>query len=241
MNIKTPRIIGYFFQRPESHRIHHARDRRKHCPNYSDAPLWDLLNGTFENPKVMNEPTGFRGDKETKRMNMILFEDVLNKFKSKATVKSVIYYMIVIWGLVGSVAFLVHSDVAYKTSVLVSSPLPLVFTSYKDVETFSTTFELRVTFGEKQLILTPETYKLRGSYNRRNTYGAIFAIGPFFEDPSLLALRESILNYAVCSPASLMKEFGVRDKIKEFSVIVRSKTKSRVDRVSRIWNMTVSC
>jgi sterol desaturase/sphingolipid hydroxylase (fatty acid hydroxylase superfamily) len=47
-DIRTPRWLGYFVQRPESHRIHHARG--VHAHNYADLPLWDTLFGTFRNP-----------------------------------------------------------------------------------------------------------------------------------------------------------------------------------------------
>ena len=78
MNLRTPQWIGYFFQRPESHRLHHGRNKREHCPNYSDFPLWDWLGGTFENPKEMNEPTGFGPvDRECRRWDMLCFKDVV--------------------------------------------------------------------------------------------------------------------------------------------------------------------
>jgi len=49
-NIRTPRWLGYVIPRPESHCLHHERDR--HARNYGDLPLWDQLFGTFENPRV---------------------------------------------------------------------------------------------------------------------------------------------------------------------------------------------
>jgi len=54
-NVKTPYWVGFFFQRPESHCVHHERGR--HTNNYSDLPLWDMLFGTFENPRIA--PTHF--------------------------------------------------------------------------------------------------------------------------------------------------------------------------------------
>lgn len=47
-NITTPRWLGYFIQRPESHRIHHQH--RHHTNNFADLPIWDLLFNTFKNP-----------------------------------------------------------------------------------------------------------------------------------------------------------------------------------------------
>lgn len=64
MNFRTPRIIGLFFQRPEMHRIHHQR--RLHHFNYSDLPIWDILFGTYKNPAVVDNETGFPNDNENK-------------------------------------------------------------------------------------------------------------------------------------------------------------------------------
>lgn len=64
MNIKTPRILGLFFQRPEMHRIHHQRGL--HHYNYSDLPVWDMLFGTYNNPAIVENRTGFPDDNENK-------------------------------------------------------------------------------------------------------------------------------------------------------------------------------
>jgi sterol desaturase/sphingolipid hydroxylase (fatty acid hydroxylase superfamily) len=56
-NLKTPRWLGLFFQRPEMHRIHHQRGL--HHYNYSDLPLWDMLFGTYRNPAEVPNQTGF--------------------------------------------------------------------------------------------------------------------------------------------------------------------------------------
>ncbi len=64
MNIKTPRIMGLFFQRPEMHRIHHQRGL--HHYNYSDLPVWDMLFGTYRNPAIVDNKTGFPNNNENK-------------------------------------------------------------------------------------------------------------------------------------------------------------------------------
>jgi sterol desaturase/sphingolipid hydroxylase (fatty acid hydroxylase superfamily) len=56
-NIHTPRWLGYFVQRPESHSHHH--ERGVHARNYSDLPVFDLLFGTFHNPRDFAPATGF--------------------------------------------------------------------------------------------------------------------------------------------------------------------------------------
>ena len=48
-NLKTPHWMGYLIQRPESHHIHHGKGI--HRNNYSDLPLWDMIFGTFHNPR----------------------------------------------------------------------------------------------------------------------------------------------------------------------------------------------
>ena len=73
-NVKTPRLIGYFFQRPESHCVHHERGKH-HC-NYGDLPLWDMLFGTFYNPPTFDGACGFAGDAELRVTEMMLGKEV---------------------------------------------------------------------------------------------------------------------------------------------------------------------
>lgn len=73
-NIKTPRWLGYFIQRPESHTIHHAKDI--HAYNYSDLPIFDILFGTFYNPKNYENKTGFYEGASLRIGEMLLFKDV---------------------------------------------------------------------------------------------------------------------------------------------------------------------
>lgn len=56
-NIRTPRWLGYLIQRPESHNCHH--ERGVHARNYGDLPLFDMLFGTFHNPKEFTGQVGF--------------------------------------------------------------------------------------------------------------------------------------------------------------------------------------
>lgn len=81
MNIKTPHALGYFFQRPEMHRIHHQRS--KHYNNFSDLPIWDMLFGTFENPKTVDTPCGFKPEREEKLLDMLAFKNVNDPYKPK--------------------------------------------------------------------------------------------------------------------------------------------------------------
>jgi sterol desaturase/sphingolipid hydroxylase (fatty acid hydroxylase superfamily) len=73
-SIRTPRWIGYVFQRPEMHRIHHQRDRHKN--NYGDIVWWDMLFGTYENPTEFNSTCGFATEKELSLPQMLRFQDI---------------------------------------------------------------------------------------------------------------------------------------------------------------------
>lgn len=73
-NIRTPRWIGYFFQRPEMHRVHHQYGRHKN--NYGDIVWWDMLFGTYENPKEFKASCGFDENNELRLREMLLYRDV---------------------------------------------------------------------------------------------------------------------------------------------------------------------
>jgi sterol desaturase/sphingolipid hydroxylase (fatty acid hydroxylase superfamily) len=73
-NVKTPQWIGYIFQRPEMHRIHHEYE--KHSHNYGDIVWWDMLFGTYRNPKEFRSTCGFDPDKEQRLGDMLRFKDV---------------------------------------------------------------------------------------------------------------------------------------------------------------------
>ena len=72
-NIRTPRWIGYLIQRPESHSRHHGKGR--HRDNYADLPLYDLMFGTFSNPKHHCD-TGFYQGASSRVGEMLLWRDI---------------------------------------------------------------------------------------------------------------------------------------------------------------------
>ena len=73
-NVPTPAFLGYLIQRPESHCVHH--ERGVHAYNYSDFPLWDMLMGTFRNPKVWQGQAGFEEAASRKYGAMLMGRDV---------------------------------------------------------------------------------------------------------------------------------------------------------------------
>jgi len=73
-NVSTPRWLGYLFQRPESHCVHHEMGRHAH--NYADLPIWDMLFGTFHNPERFDGRCGFADAAEQRLPEMLRGIDV---------------------------------------------------------------------------------------------------------------------------------------------------------------------
>lgn len=72
-NIRTPRWLGYIIQRPESHSIHHGKGI--HAYNYAEIALFDILFGTFKNPKDFCTETGFYEGASARVAEMLVFRD----------------------------------------------------------------------------------------------------------------------------------------------------------------------
>ncbi len=73
-NVRTPRWIGYVFQRPEMHRVRHEFGRHKN--NYGDITWWDMLFGTYENPQEFRSTCGFEDAREQMLGAMLAYRDV---------------------------------------------------------------------------------------------------------------------------------------------------------------------
>ena len=73
-NVRTPRWLGIFVQRPESHSWHHARG--VHANNYSDLPLFDILFGTWNNAREFAPEQGFHHGASSEYAAMLLGRDV---------------------------------------------------------------------------------------------------------------------------------------------------------------------
>ena len=73
-NISTPRWVGFIVQRPESHTVHHAKGI--HAFNYSDLPIYDILFGTFNNPRHYEHETGFYNGASARIREMLSFKDI---------------------------------------------------------------------------------------------------------------------------------------------------------------------
>jgi len=73
-NVSTPYWLGYIFQRPESHCVHHQQG--VHAFNYADLPMWDMLFGTFRNPEKWDARCGFGPAAEFRLGEMLRGVDV---------------------------------------------------------------------------------------------------------------------------------------------------------------------
>lgn len=73
-NIRTPFWLGYIVQRPEAHAVHHAKGI--HAYNYSDIAIYDILFGTWKNPKTFEYEHGFYDGASSRVVDMLLFRDV---------------------------------------------------------------------------------------------------------------------------------------------------------------------
>jgi Fatty acid hydroxylase len=73
-NIKTRSWLGFIFQRPEPHCVHHQF--RHHTNNFADIPFWDILFGTFKNPKTFRGRCGYEIWREDRFEDMLVFRDV---------------------------------------------------------------------------------------------------------------------------------------------------------------------
>lgn len=73
-NVRTPRWLGWFVQRPEMHTVHHARGI--HHYNYADLPVFDMLFGTYRNPAGYEHDTGFWHGASSRVLDMLRLRDV---------------------------------------------------------------------------------------------------------------------------------------------------------------------
>ncbi|MCH8828178.1 MAG: hypothetical protein IID45_01230 [Planctomycetes bacterium] len=107
-----------------------------------------------------------------------------------------------------------------------SSPAPKVFSVVQGLETYSTRFflEWKDEIGKSHsLEITSEVYsRLTGPYNRRNVYGAAMAYGPVLETNEITRpMFRSVVHYAMCGDAPVLREFGIDPATIDGPVFVR--------------------
>jgi sterol desaturase/sphingolipid hydroxylase (fatty acid hydroxylase superfamily) len=239
MNIKTPHWLGYIIQRPEMHRIHHEKGR--HYYNFSDLPVWDMFFGTYKNPRNERTVCGFRLEREQKFREMLLFKNVNNEYVStddrRFNKKAVTGFVMIGIGLMQTIGYITKSDLLKGIGFMsAASPLPLVFTSVKGIETFALCYQLEIITDTGDTVsfdLNRSVYaRLKGPYNRRNVYGAAFAYAPLMPQ----AQREAILKYGFFNNANgFAKEFGITRPVEKVNLTIKSKTYND----KRQWNYSI--
>ncbi len=151
--------------------------------------------------------------------------------------RKVVYIIIIAVGLLQVTGYLLGNKTLRGLGMATcSSPLPIVFTEVKGVETFASDFFIQYidTNGVQDITpITPALYsKLKGPYNRRNIYGAAIAYGPVLKKD----LLESILRYGFCKQI-LLEEMDLPLTGKDYKIIIKTKTAGRTDE----WVLKPSC
>ncbi|MBS0625646.1 MAG: sterol desaturase family protein [Verrucomicrobia bacterium] len=235
-NVKTPYWLGFIFQRPESHCIHHQNG--VHAYNYADLPLWDMIFGTFRNPKEWNDKCGLGEEGEHRLPEMLLGVDVSKKKRDslkKPALSLLTFTLLTSVGLLQMVGETAKIPALKGLGMaLNASPAPKVFCTASSLETFSSQFYIHwidLQGEEHSKLLSPEiTSKIYGPYNRRNVFGALLAYGPVLEASATMnPLYEAILSYSLTGDAPLLTELGidpskVQDKV-TLSVVPRPSKK----------------
>lgn len=188
-NIRTPYWLGFIVQRPESHLVHHQEGL--HTYNFSDLPLWDILFGTFRNPRAWNGRCGFAGNRE---------ENLLELLGGRVM-------LLIVLGVAQMTGDVLHAAPLKLLAMATgASPAPRVFTAFGDYEPYSSRFFIE--WPGHRVELTPEVYsRLRGPYNRRNVYGAAMAGAPIVP-PQIL---DPVMRASLCNGAPLLRELGFTD------------------------------
>jgi len=151
--------------------------------------------------------------------------------------KKFIYILIIAIGLLQVTGYLLDVKIIRGLSQSFgSSPLPIVFTEVKGVETFASDFFIHFTDStgtEQERQITPAMYsKLKGPYNRRNIYGAAISYGSILKKE----LLEPVLHYALCRKV-LVEEMGLPVSANNYSIRIKTKTAGRNDE----WILTPEC
>lgn len=121
-----------------------------------------------------------------------------------------------------------------------ASPLPFVFTAHEELETFAQTYAVSLHDGNKvhRVSIDAELYgELKGAYNLRNAYGAVFSHGPVLtRTKKQSALIDSVVRYGFYPDSSLVRTFNL--DLRAHHIVLKSRpTNPQQD----LWRYEVSC
>ena len=112
--------------------------------------------------------------------------------------------------------------------ITVASPLPIVFTEQKGIETFASDFYLVYKKGSNDfnIKLDPALYsKFNAPYNYRNVIGAAISYGPILPD----YIVSNVLHFNFLNPGQLSKSIGIDLPIENAHILIKTKTKGRTN------------
>jgi sterol desaturase/sphingolipid hydroxylase (fatty acid hydroxylase superfamily) len=236
LNVRTPRWVGWFVQRPEMHRIHHEAGR--HAGNYGDLPLWDMIFGTYENPDRARAEAvvcGFAPADEARVEEMLRGVDLHRPARDRSRPKrrrwarrlpAALLLGLGVSQMVG--AALGSPTLRGLGALSVAAPLPLVFTQFRGYETYAAdfTFDLETVAGTRHAgPITPAlSASLGGPYNRRNPYGAVLAYGPVLDAPGERVMVDAVLRFGLCDDGPFARALGLEARVTRGVIVARSRT-----------------
>lgn len=84
-NLRTPHWLGYIVTRPESHALHH--ERGVHRYNYGDILVWDMIFGTFRNPKTWEGEAGLVDGGSERYADLLIGRDITKRASAAAQIQ----------------------------------------------------------------------------------------------------------------------------------------------------------
>lgn len=250
VNVPLPKcidFISYIFQTTREHIVHHEEYIVEKSHNYSDLLFpWDILNGTFkrgeDNDKIQ-PPTGI-GSKSNNFWDILMCKDILRKKNFLESVTPSFDDMIVMiatiiafGSIIGYIFFMPKVQaISFATA---ASPLPLVFSVYNGVETFTFNYTDIIINNSSHLDVNDVYNHIEGPYNYRNVIGAMFAYGPLFEkDTKMYELRQIILKWAICRK-NICKNWDLVPQIlHNITIDIKSKTRGFEN---HSWQIYIDC
>lgn len=160
----------------------------------------------------------------------------------KLDTNKIAQWSLIVLGFVQAIGFTIGvKEIRGIGLASVASPLPIVFTQFRGIETFALKFEVEVVSNSGEVVkkeITPEVYsKLHGPYNIRNVYGAVISYGAGFKSETELKILDSVLSYGVCDNGPLVEDFKLPRDIASGTVYITSKTKGHPGN----WQLKVRC
>ncbi len=215
MNVRTPRWLGLFFQRPEMHRIHH--ERGSHAHNYGDLPIWDMLFGTYENPETFEGQCGFDAEREARVGAMLAFRDV-HAGKDRTTsrgARKVALGALLCLGLASIAGTAIEPvwpaagrAIAGFGKLSLASPFPKVFCRVGDEEPFGYDHTVELSFADGAIVRVPvdraHYAHFSAPYQLRNAYGAALAFASRLRPET----TDAVLAHGLCDRGPLVALLG---------------------------------